>query len=700
MKTNESIRLRTEPGSSSNIVVKIEQEFDTIDFLSLKITQDEAYRNFCSDYGVLAGRVIANDGFGVENAKISIFIPLSDEDSEDPIISSIYPYITPADTNSSGVRYNLLPKLGKTFEITIKIPNNSNGDQQNPYDYLATPDYTSLGTFPLLRTDGTNNVWLLLNFDDGSGFTTYRREVSRDFGPTVPVGTFPDKFETLDNDSYLEVYNKYYKYTTRTNSSGDYMLFGIPLGTKTVHMDVDFSDIGSGSLTVDDFTSLGVPPSTFNGNKFNSSTNLDTLTQIEGQNLSVDIIPFWGNTEECEIGISRLDFKLTKTITPSSILFFQAFTNTSDYYIKRGGGLNSCGSGNGNDNKIRELKYKEPLGVSVEAVADGGGQEVGSDIASIKYPTGNVLFSIPMYEAKFITDETGNLVPSPDPDKGIPTQGSYKIFIFNEETNFTSLPTSNGVIGHGFHFLKTRGYRYDLINRKRLLYTIGQRYGFQEGQDYDEISIAGNQKNSNQWAFPGTNINGGEQRMGKIGGNGETPIVYGSLYMPRLEAKDTGDTDAVCPRIAVTDNGFDSPNGGVVYYENAIEEYGVLDVTDILSNFKVFGGNLPPTSANNNIWDINLTPDYNDLKQSNQTYPVQFTVDVDVDNNGNVNFPKRLNVIESGALTDIVTTTELGNNGIQPNGSPSKSHRGWYYFYFGLYENNTSLEYLKQNLGV
>ena len=613
MKTNESIRLRTEPGSSSNIVVKIEQEFDTIDFLSLKITQDEAYRNFCSDYGVVAGRVIANDGFGVENAKISIFIPLTDGDSEDPIISSIYPYNTPADTDGAGIRYNLLPKLGKLFEITIKIPN-ENGATQSPYDYLATPDYTALGTFPPIKSNGTSNVWVLSVSNLGSGnFSVWSREVSRDYGPTVPVGTFPDKFETLDNDSYLEVYNKYYKYTTRTNASGDYMLFGVPLGTKTVHMDVDLSDIGSGSLTVDDFTSLGVPPNTFNGNKFSSGTNLDTLTQIEGQNLSVDVIPFWGNTEECEIGISRLDFKLTKTITPSSILFFQAFTNSSDYYIKRGG----CGGGNTLSNsKIREIKYKEPLGVSVEAVADGGGPESSSDVASIKYPTGNVLFSIPMYETKFITNEFGNLELSADPDKGIPTQGSYKIFIFNEETNFTSLEDSNGIIGHGIHYLETRGYRYDLKNRKRLLYTIGQQYGAQVGYDYDKVSLAGNQKNSNQWAFPGTNKDGGEARMGQIGGNGEIPIVFGSLYMPRLEARDTGsNSDAVCPRIATTDSNFDSPNGGLVQYANNIRNWGVLDVTDILSNFKAFGGNLEPTSAYNNIWDITLTPDYNDLNK-------------------------------------------------------------------------------------
>jgi hypothetical protein len=99
MDSNRTIRLRTTPGESQNIQVKVQQEFDTLDFLSLKITQEEAYRNFCSDYGVVAGRVIANDGFGVENAKVSIFVPLSDEDANNPNITSVYPYTTPNSLN-------------------------------------------------------------------------------------------------------------------------------------------------------------------------------------------------------------------------------------------------------------------------------------------------------------------------------------------------------------------------------------------------------------------------------------------------------------------------------------------------------------------------------------------------------------------------------------------------------------------------
>jgi hypothetical protein len=242
MRVNKNIRLRTEPGLSKNISVKLEQEFDTLDFLSLQITQQEAYRNFCSDYGVVAGRVIANDGFGIGNAKVSIFIPLTDEDAEDPVISQLYPYTTPIDQNEDGVRYNLLPRVGKRFFVRVKIMNDSNGNEREPNEVTDAYSITSLGTFV------TGSSWEeipSLGQSGPGGFSIYQREVIGNSGPETPVGTLPTKFETLDDDTFLEVYEKYYKLSTRTNASGDYMIFGVPTGTKTVHMDVDLSDTGS-----------------------------------------------------------------------------------------------------------------------------------------------------------------------------------------------------------------------------------------------------------------------------------------------------------------------------------------------------------------------------------------------------------------------------------------------------------------------
>jgi hypothetical protein len=495
MKANKSIRLRTEPGSSKNIVVKIEQEFDTLDFLSLKITQEEAYRNFCSDYGVVAGRVIANDGFGVENAKISIFIPISDEDAENPLINNIYPYTTPLDTNSLGIRYNLLPSLGKNFDVTIKVPNGPNGQTIPPQNYYANNYTTNLGSY--------SGQWTLVSANFGVGrFSLWKRTVIGN-GPTVPVGTFPSKFEILDNDTLLEVYDKYYKYTTRTNESGDYMIFGVPIGTKTVHMDVDLSDTGAASLTVDDYVSLGYPPIAFDGNKFKSSTNLDELPQIETQNLSVDVVPFWGNTEQCEIGITRLDFKLTKKITPSAILIFEAFTNYENARISRG--CNDTVSGSGGP--FRAIGKMVRLGVGVEAIAFASG---GEDLDLRQFNGGQVLYPLPMYEDNVITDEFGNLIPSNDPNKGIPTGGRYTVYVhsLNENITDTNCGPFDGCSGHANHRIPTTKYRYDLKNKKRLIYTPGNFNGASNnsGDDDFRIAIAGNKEinNSNRNRYPAT----------------------------------------------------------------------------------------------------------------------------------------------------------------------------------------------------
>jgi hypothetical protein len=38
------------------------------------------------------------------------------------------------------------------------------------------------------------------------------------------------------DESYIEVYDKYYRSTGTTNESGDFMIFGVPVGTQTIVM--------------------------------------------------------------------------------------------------------------------------------------------------------------------------------------------------------------------------------------------------------------------------------------------------------------------------------------------------------------------------------------------------------------------------------------------------------------------------------
>ena len=59
---NKSVRIRTDLGDK-NLMVELNQDFDFLEILSLKISQEDLYNTFCADYGVLVGRVIANKGF-------------------------------------------------------------------------------------------------------------------------------------------------------------------------------------------------------------------------------------------------------------------------------------------------------------------------------------------------------------------------------------------------------------------------------------------------------------------------------------------------------------------------------------------------------------------------------------------------------------------------------------------------------------
>ena len=100
----KSYRIRTSVGNSTqsdkSIKVQVDQDFDFLEILSLKLTQSDVYRSFCSDYGVVVGRVIANGGYGVPNAKVSVFVPIDLVDQNDPVISALYPYKNVSDKNA------------------------------------------------------------------------------------------------------------------------------------------------------------------------------------------------------------------------------------------------------------------------------------------------------------------------------------------------------------------------------------------------------------------------------------------------------------------------------------------------------------------------------------------------------------------------------------------------------------------------
>jgi len=76
----QSYRIRTELGINKTINIQLDQEFEFLEILSIKLQQEDVYTKSCAEYGVVVGRVTANNGFGLPNARVSIFIPIESID--------------------------------------------------------------------------------------------------------------------------------------------------------------------------------------------------------------------------------------------------------------------------------------------------------------------------------------------------------------------------------------------------------------------------------------------------------------------------------------------------------------------------------------------------------------------------------------------------------------------------------------------
>jgi len=225
----QSYRIRTELGVNKTLNLQLDQDFEFLEILSLTIQQTDIYTRACADYGVIVGRVTANNGLGF--------------------------------------RYNLLP-----------------------YEASYTGHAAS--------------------------------------------GTLPTRVDALTGSTAVEIYDKYYKFTSKTNDSGDYMIMGVPVGTQQLVMDVDLSDIGEFSLTPQDLIRVGrATEGQVAGNRFRTSTDLNSLPQIINLTKSVEVSPLWGDPDVCQIAINRVDFDLRDDanidIQPTAV-FMGSLTSTPD----------------------------------------------------------------------------------------------------------------------------------------------------------------------------------------------------------------------------------------------------------------------------------------------------------------------------------------------------------------------------------
>ena len=232
------------------------------------------------------------------------------------------------------------------------------------------------------------------------------------------VGTFPNKTYVLDNDVLIEVFDKYYKYTTRTNNSGDYIIAGVPVGSQTLHMDLDLSDCGILSQRPRDFVYKGYTIEQFeNANQFKTDTNLNALSQIFSQDQVVNVIPFWGNENQGEtIGITRADINITFKFEPTCVFMGSAVAdNASNGISKKCVPTNQMGA-------MDELTTGEGTIEMIRYTPNGDIEEFQIKGTQLINGNGVWCYQIPMNLDYMMTDEYGNMVPTDDPEKGIPTR--------------------------------------------------------------------------------------------------------------------------------------------------------------------------------------------------------------------------------------------------------------------------------------
>lgn len=379
-------RIYTNIGRDQKVNVEIKQEFDILEVLSLKFTQKDIFASGkCSDYGVVVGRVSANNGYGIPNARVSIFVAEEDLDEDDPVIHSLYPYKVMTDKNEDNYRYNLLPSR-----------------QQHP---------------------GHN-----------------------------PTGTFFDQEDILTREEVLEVFEKYYSYTVKTNSAGDFMIWGVPIGTQVLHVDIDLSDIGCFSLRPNDFLNKGFGIEQFESfYKFKSSNDIDSLPQIVSFDKSIEVYPFWGNEELCEIGITRSDFDLSDRdikIEPKAIILFSSVTDETSHSVKRNGRIRKNSGYKCNlqtsEGKIEVVRYTGRYVLGSDGVTEYPELEYFNPTETIN-EDGVAMVLLPMNIDYVFTNELGEQEITNDPNKGIPT-GAVARFRFSLDFDSAKVKTAKYLV--------------------------------------------------------------------------------------------------------------------------------------------------------------------------------------------------------------------------------------------------------------
>ncbi|HMP98263.1 MAG TPA: hypothetical protein PKC24_00690 [Cyclobacteriaceae bacterium] len=225
-------------------------------------------------------------------------------------------------------------------------------------------------------------------------------------------------------------------------------------------MSVDITDIGKYSMSPATMvTNLGYSPNLFNANstKIKPSNDLDDLPHIETQEISVDIIPFCGDSENFDIGITRQDFRIRAQLISTFTIFGSNFTENENahwgfkdggaaddnslYRMRDDGNFNASIAGKRTPIINEEIFYVKNS-VSDDDIANNN-YDIQDDVLLLDkteyvrfVDTGQFAYVVPCNRRKVITNEIGDEVEvSLDNPNGIFSEFvGFALFYHEDET--------------------------------------------------------------------------------------------------------------------------------------------------------------------------------------------------------------------------------------------------------------------------
>lgn len=282
-----------------------------------------------------------------------------------------------------------------------------------PIDEADEDDYIISNEYPFKTPQSKDNNGIKYNL-------IHQRENS--------PGTFPSKNMLLDNNGTIEVFDKYWKYTTTTNESGDYMIFGVPTGSTQIHYDCDLSDIGILSQKPYDFIARGYDANLFESKTEFTDTDLSSAVHIISQDVTLYVYPFWGDKNANKIGITRKDIDINYEFKPSCVFMGSSITDPNGSYI----GVE--GQPNGQTGRFDSLATSTGDIEVIRYTPEGLIEELKDNVVGIIDGNGVWCYQIPMNLDRIGTDEYGNITPVNDPSRGIPTRARVRFRISLTDT--------------------------------------------------------------------------------------------------------------------------------------------------------------------------------------------------------------------------------------------------------------------------